>query len=91
MAKTYHDALRHFHAILDTFYFNALPCTEKELTDVQVGFRDRDRGARNTLTDVHWMTEKAKEFKMKVNMCFVNYRTAFDFVDQLQLWKVSLF
>ena len=35
-----------------------------ELPDVQSGFR-KDRGARNQIDNIHWITEKAREFQKK--------------------------
>ena len=35
-----------------------------ELPDVQVGFR-KGRGTRDQIANIHWITEKAREFKKK--------------------------
>ena len=34
----------------------------QELPDVQVGFR-KSRGKRDQIVNIHWIIEKAKEFK----------------------------
>ena len=34
----------------------------QELPDVQAGFR-KDRGSRDQIANVHWIIEKAREFK----------------------------
>ena len=33
-----------------------------ELPDIQAGFR-KGRGTRDQIANIHWITEKAKEFK----------------------------
>ena len=35
-----------------------------ELPDVQAGFR-KGRGTRDQIVNIHWITEKAREFKKK--------------------------
>ena len=35
-----------------------------ELTDTQAGFRKR-RGTRDQIANIHWITEKAREFQKK--------------------------
>ena len=47
----------------------------RELPDVQVGFR-KGRGTRDQIANIHWITEKAKEFQK--NICFIDYIKAFD-------------
>ena len=56
-----------------------------ELPDVQAGFR-KGRGTRDQISNVHWLTEKAREFKK--NICFIDYAKAFDCVDHNKLWKI---
>ena len=41
-----------------------------ELSDVQVGFR-KGRGTRNQIANIHWITEKAREFQK--NILFLLY------------------
>ena len=56
-----------------------------EIPDVQALFR-KDRGTRDQISNVHWLTEKAREFKK--NICFIDYAKAFDCVDYNKLWKI---
>ena len=53
-----------------------------ELPDVQAGFR-KGRGTRDQITNIHWITEKAREFQK--NICFIDYAKAFDCVDHNKL------
>ena len=53
-----------------------------ELPDVQVAFR-KGRGTRDQITNIHWITEKAREFQE--NMCFIDYAKTFDYVDHSKL------
>ena len=39
----------------------------KELPDVQVGFR-KGRGTRNQIANIHWIIQKAREFHKKVSI-----------------------
>ena len=48
-----------------------------ELPDVQVGFR-KDRGTRDQVANIHWITEKAREFKKNAYFCFIDYIKALD-------------
>ena len=45
---------------------------------VQAGFR-RGRGTRDQIANIHWITEKAREFQK--NICFIDYAKASDCVD----------
>ena len=56
--------------------------TNWELPDVQVAFR-KGRGTRDQITNIHWITEKAREFQE--NMCFIGYAKTFDYVDHSKL------
>ena len=57
----------------------------QELPDVQAGFR-KGRRTREQIANIHWITEKAKEFQK--NICFTDYTKAFDCVDHNKLWKI---
>ena len=57
----------------------------QKLPDVQPGFR-QGRGTRDQITNIHWITEKAREFQ-KI-FCFIDYAKAFDCVDHNKLWKI---
>ena len=48
----------------------------QELPDVQAGFRN-DRGTRDQITNIHWIIEKAREFKKNI---FIDYTKPFDCV-----------
>ena len=58
-----------------------------ELPDVQAGFR-KGRGTRDQIANIHWITEKAREFQKNINFCFIDYAKAFDCVDHNKLWKI---
>ena len=59
----------------------------RELPDVQAGFR-KGRGTRDQIANIHWIIEKAREFKKSIYFCFIDYAKAFDCVDHNQLWKI---
>ena len=59
----------------------------RELPDVQAGFR-KGRGARDQISNIHWIIEKAREFQKNICFCFINYANAFECVDQNKLWKI---
>ena len=52
-----------------------------ELSVVQAGFR-KGRGTRDQIANIHWIIEKAREFQKNIYLCFIDYATAFDGVDQ---------
>ena len=60
---------------------------KQELPDVQAGFR-KGRGAIGQIANIHWITEKAKEFQKNIYFCFIDYAKAFDYVDHNTLWKI---
>ena len=43
-----------------------------ELPDVQAGFRN-GRGTRGQIANIHWIIEKAREFKKTFYFCFIDY------------------
>ena len=55
-----------------------------ELPDVQDGFR-KGRGTRDLISNIHWITEKTKEFQKNIYFCFTDYAKAFDCVDHNKL------
>ena len=59
----------------------------QELPDVQAGFR-KGRGTRDQIANIHWITEKAKEFQKNIYFCFTDDAKAFDYVDHNKLWKI---
>ena len=42
----------------------------QELPDVQAGFRKR-RGTRDKIANIHWLTEKTREFQTNIYFCFM--------------------
>ena len=44
----------------------------QELPDVRAGFR-KDRGARDQIANIHWITEKAREFQKNIYFCLIDY------------------
>ena len=46
-----------------------------ELPDVQAGFR-KGGGIRVQIVNIHWITEKAKEFQKNLYFCFIDYAKA---------------
>ena len=59
----------------------------RELSDVQVGFR-KGRGTRDQIANICWIIEKAREFQKNIYFCFTDYVKAFDIVDHNKLWKI---
>ena len=47
-----------------------------ELPDVQGGFR-KGRGTRDQIVNIHWITEKAREFQKNIYFCFIDYAKVF--------------
>ena len=60
----------------------------RELPDVQAGFR-KGRGTRDQIANIHWITEKVREFQKNIYFCFIDYAKAFDCVDHNKLWKIN--
>ena len=50
----------------------------RELTDVQTGFR-KGRRTRDQTANICWIIKKAREFQK--NICFIDYAKAFNYVD----------
>ena len=59
----------------------------RELHDVQAGFR-KGSGTRDQIANIHWITEKAREFQENIYFCFIDYTKTFDCVDHNKLWKI---
>ena len=55
--------------------------------DVQAGFR-KGRETRDQITNICWITEKAKELQKNVYFCFIDYAKAFDSVDHNNRCKI---
>ena len=58
-----------------------------ELPDSQAGFR-KGRGTRDQIANIHWIMEKAREFKKDIYFRFIDYAKAFDCVGHNKLWKI---
>ena len=58
-----------------------------EILDVQAGFR-KGRGIRDQIANIHWITEKAREFQRNIYFCFIDYAKAFDCVNHNKLWNI---
>ena len=58
-----------------------------ELLDVQARCR-KGRGTRGQIANIHWITEKVKEFQKNIYFCIVDYVKVFDCVDHNKLWKI---
>ena len=54
------------------------------IPDVQAGFR-QGRGTRDQVANIHWITEKAREFQKNIYFCFIDYTKAFDSVHHNKL------
>ena len=48
----------------------------------------KGRGTRDLIANIHWITEKAREFQKNIYFCFIDYAKAFDCVDHNKLWKI---
>ena len=58
-----------------------------ELPDVQAGFR-KGRITRDQIFNIHWIIEKAREFKKNIYFRFIDYAKALDCVDHNKLGKI---
>ena len=59
-----------------------------ELGDVQAGFR-KGRGTRDQIINIHWITEKPREYQRNIYFCFIDYAKAFHSVDHNKLENYS--
>ena len=57
-----------------------------DLPDVQAGVR-KGRRTKDQIVNIHWIIEKAREFRKNIYFCFIDYTKAFDCVDHYKLWK----
>ena len=55
-----------------------------ELPDIQTGIR-KGRGTIDQITNICWITEKAREFQKNIYFCFIDYAKAFDCMDHNKL------
>ena len=49
----------------------------QKLSNVQAPFR-KGRGTRDQIANIHWITEKAREFQKNIYFYFIDYVKAFD-------------
>ena len=56
----------------------------REIPDVQVGF-SKGRETRDQIANIHWIIEKAREFRKNIYFCFIDHAKAFDCVSQQTL------
>ena len=56
----------------------------QELPDVQAGNR-KGRRIRDQIANIHWISDKAREFQKNIYFCFIHYIKAFDCVDHNKL------
>ena len=59
----------------------------RELPDAHAGFR-KGRGTRDQIANIHWITEKARQFQKNIYFCFIDYAKAFVCVNHNKLWKI---
>ena len=59
----------------------------REHPDVQAGFR-KGRGTRDQIANIHWITDKLREFHKNIYFCFTDYAKTFNCVDHNKLWKI---
>ena len=54
-----------------------------ELPDVQAGFR-KGRGTRDHIANMHWIIEKAREFRKNIYFCFIDYAKTFVWITTVE-------
>ena len=60
----------------------------RELPDVQAGFR-KSRGTRDgSNANIRWIIKKARDFQKNIYICFIDYAKAFDCVDHKKMWGI---
>ena len=52
----------------------------------QAGFK-KGRGTREQIANIHWITEKAREFQKNIYFCFIGYAKVFHCGSQQNLEK----
>ena len=48
----------------------------RELPDVEDGFR-KGRGTRDQIANIHWISEKTRDFQKNIYFYFIDYAKAF--------------
>ena len=59
----------------------------RELPDVQTSVR-KGRGTRDQIANIHWITEKAREFQKNIYFWLIDSANTFDCMDHNKLWKI---
>ena len=59
----------------------------RKLPDVQAEF-GKNRGSRDQIANIHWITEKSRKFQKNIYFCFIDYANAFGCVDHNKIWKI---
>ena len=82
-------------AKLHSFYILAKQCSKFSKPDFTVCEPRTSRcssgilkGTRDQIANIHWITEKAREFQKDIYFCFIDYSKAFDCVDHNKLCKI---
>ena len=73
--------------MLKTFQARLQQYMNRELPDVQVGFR-KGRGTGDHIANISWISKKPREFQKNIYVCFIDYAKAFDCVDHNKLWEI---
>ena len=60
---------------------------DRELPDVQVGFR-KGTGTKHQTANICWIIKKVREFQKNIYFCDTDYAKAFDCVDPNKLWTI---
>ena len=60
----------------------------RDFPDVEKAEFRKGRRTRDQIANIHWITEKAREFQKNIYFCFIDYAKAFDCVDHNKLWKI---
>ena len=60
----------------------------RELQMCKLDLEKKGRGTRDQIANIHWIIEKAREFKKNIYFCFINFAKDFDCVDHNKLWKI---
>ena len=61
----------------------------RKIPDIQAGFKT-GRRIRDQIANIHWIIEKAREFRENIYFCFFDCTNAFDCLDHNKLWKILL-
>ena len=73
------------HRILQARLQQPMNC---ELQMCKLDLEKKGRGTRDQIANIHWIIEKAREFKKNIYFCFINFAKDFDCVDHNKLWKI---